>query len=438
MSHFLLRSILSAGCLALLAALGCEAPEPNNKLGTPGALPRNGEAAAGALPKINAATYLAHANLLERQGEFAAAAGQYRKVLEITPDSLIARNRLGITLNKLGENAEATKLFRETIDRHGGSAALYNNLGFSLYLEEKYDEADAALREATTLEPEFARAHMNRGLVLAKLQRWDEAHRTFAAATSPSDAHYNVALLQAEGRHYAAAARSLELALQINPDFDAARQELREVSRRIATDENPNLSTALASTGAAPTTTNLTAAQRITATTEPPNLTFTPELGSAAPSAPSSSTTPADTSTMATTLAAMPVATDTTLRDLSGNHPGSSTPPPPPAVRRNDAQIVLACDVSPAPLVSPAAVSTLMDKSPAQPPVPTAENAPPAPTSTTPPQPVLIETKPAETKPTNAISTDVKPVETKPNPPAHVQVVEAREIVVNDRALQKP
>jgi len=216
--------------ISLVFCVGCQQSPPHKS--TLGNLP--GQLPSGEEPRVNATTYFAHGHLLERQGHFERAAVQYHRALALQPEFLSARNRLGITLNKLGRNAEATQHFQRALDKHPATAYLHNNLGFSLYLEGKYEQAEAALALALELKPDFARAHMNLALVLARLDRFEEAFNELTQAGSDADACYNMGILLAEAEKYAEAAQYLEGALVARPDFDAARQQLHEVSRLAA------------------------------------------------------------------------------------------------------------------------------------------------------------------------------------------------------------
>jgi Tfp pilus assembly protein PilF len=227
------RTLFIAASFTLVALAACNTT--STEKGAPGALPR--AQSADVTPRLNASTYVAHGSLLERQGNFAQAAEQYRKALELTPDLPAARNRLGITLDKLGQHTEAAETFRAAIDRTPGQAHLHNNLGFSLYLDGQYAQAEQAFDRALELNPNFRRAHMNRGLVLARQARYDDALAAFKLACAEPDAYYNLALVQADAGHYADSARALEQALVLNPAFDEARQQLREVARMAATEE---------------------------------------------------------------------------------------------------------------------------------------------------------------------------------------------------------
>jgi Flp pilus assembly protein TadD len=224
------RFWLAFAGISLMFFVGCQQSPPQK--GTLGNLPN--QFPSGEEPRVNATTYFAHGHLLERQGQFERAAVQYQRALALQPEFLSARNRLGITLNKLGRNAEATWQFQRALVEHPGTAYLHNNLGFSLYLQGKYEQAEAALTSALELKPDFARAHMNLALVLARLGRFEEAFNELTQTGSEADACYNMGILLAEAEKYAEAAQYLEGALAARPDFDAARQQLREVSRLAA------------------------------------------------------------------------------------------------------------------------------------------------------------------------------------------------------------
>lgn len=219
----LIGATLAGVSLAFFVACATDAPQ-----NLPGALPN---ARGNVAPRVSASTFAAHAHLLERQGDLEQAVAQYREALSLSPEMTSARNRLGITLNKLGRHAEASAEFRRALEHAPQAANLYNNLGFSLYLEGRFDESERALARAVELLPSFRRARMNHGLALARLGRDTDALGEFLAAGTEADAHYNLALVQTETSRYADAARSLERALALSPEFPEAREQLREVAR---------------------------------------------------------------------------------------------------------------------------------------------------------------------------------------------------------------
>lgn len=229
------RNIVRAGIgmAGLLVSL-VVACQSTTDVSGPGALPSR---RVDQNPKVNAATFIAHGNLLERQGHYERAIEQYRKALELTPSSVLARNRLGVTLNKVGRHAEATQEFRRAVALGAKQAALHNNLGFSLYLEKDWAAARKAIRRALELDPNFRRARMNSGLIFAKQGRYDAALAEFQLAGTPEEAYYNLAVVQADAGEYRAAARSLSRAREINPDWEDARELLVQIAYLAAEQE---------------------------------------------------------------------------------------------------------------------------------------------------------------------------------------------------------
>lgn len=214
------RAIFLAGGLLAALCWACQAPPGQTQR------PDSSLHARGSMPKFTAKTYYAHANLLERQGDLGRAAGQYRDALKLDPDMLAAKNRLGITLNKLGRHHEASVVFRSAIARHPQLAYLQNNLGFSLLLDGKYADAQAALRRALELKPQFSRARMNHGIALAKLERFDEAYEEFARVGGKGEAYFNMAIMLADAQEYTEAMRFLHEALLADPSMASAKREL--------------------------------------------------------------------------------------------------------------------------------------------------------------------------------------------------------------------
>lgn len=229
------RSLPILAAALIVAMSGCQ--QQKQVVTPPGALPHRQP--DDKQPQINVATYFAHGHLLERQGNYELAAAQYRRALDARPNFVAARNRLGITLNKLAQHAEATREFEKVVAMRPESASLRNNLGFSQYLEGRYAEAEATLADAIALKPDYERARMNRALALAKLNRFEEALAEFQKVGTPADAYYNIGLLLTEANRYADAAQYLQAALEARPDFEAAREQLHHVARLAAGRTSP-------------------------------------------------------------------------------------------------------------------------------------------------------------------------------------------------------
>gem|GEM_PF-1155423 len=220
-----LSRLIPAGVMLTIWMLGCQTTTEMTTRAIP-----DGATARDVTPRLNAATYFAHAHLLERQGRYVRAVERYERALSLQPKYISARNRLGITLNKLGRNAEASEQFRLAVQARPNLAYLQNNLGFSLYLEGKNGPALAALEQAIELTPDFARARLNLALVLARFGRFDEAYAQFQRVCVPADAHFNMGIVLSDAGEYIDASAHLQQALALNPDLAGAKTQLDQVA----------------------------------------------------------------------------------------------------------------------------------------------------------------------------------------------------------------
>lgn len=125
----------------------------------------------------------------EVHGNYEAAAEEYKRVVELRPDSPEARNNLGVALKRKGELSRAAQAFTEALE----------------------------------LRPDYSAALSNRGWVLADQGRWSEARRDFERALRyrPDDDGALFGLSQAlrQARDYAGAQEALGRLIARSPNF---------------------------------------------------------------------------------------------------------------------------------------------------------------------------------------------------------------------------
>jgi len=113
------------------------------------------------------------------------------------PNSVYARNDLGLVLGEQGRLDEAISEYREALRIAPGYALAHYNLGFALTLQNKLDEAITHYSEALRLKPAFVKARTNLGIVLALQGKLDEAVAQFLEALRIQpvygEARYNLA-----------------------------------------------------------------------------------------------------------------------------------------------------------------------------------------------------------------------------------------------------
>jgi arylsulfatase A-like enzyme/Flp pilus assembly protein TadD len=154
----------------------------------------------GALPG-EARLRLAEGRLLWELGRRPEARAAFEAALPLAPTNGRARCRLGELLREMGEIEAAIARQREAVEVDPGSATCWNSLGMTLGGNARLAEAEQAFREAWRLDDTDHRYAFNLGLILQRQGRGDEARPWF------------------------------EKALQINPEFAPARDELRALTR---------------------------------------------------------------------------------------------------------------------------------------------------------------------------------------------------------------
>jgi tetratricopeptide (TPR) repeat protein len=123
------------------------------------------------------------------RGDFDAAIRDYRKVVELRPDSPEAYNNLGVAQKKKGD----------------------------------LDQAAESFNRALALKVDYGAALSNRGWVFAEQNKWTQARRDFEQALkiNPGDdgALYGLSQALREARDYSGAQRALGQLTSRSPNF---------------------------------------------------------------------------------------------------------------------------------------------------------------------------------------------------------------------------
>jgi protein O-mannosyl-transferase len=119
--------------------------------------------------RTNLANALAGCDLLDE------AAAEYRKAMEIRPDYAVAHNNLANILAQQNRTAEAIAEYEKAIALNPNYADACNNLGAALAGSGRFDAAVAQFRRALQIMPNFASAHGNLGMALSKQGKIEEA-----------------------------------------------------------------------------------------------------------------------------------------------------------------------------------------------------------------------------------------------------------------------
>jgi tetratricopeptide (TPR) repeat protein len=117
--------------------------------------------------------------------QFAEAAEEYEKALELEPDNVDVMSNLGVTYYRLGELDKAIEIYTKAIAIAPEDADIHSNLA-AAYVQKQEpgatDQLDMALEQYQTaieLAPDLAEAHYGAGAVYALLGRIEEAIQAF-------------------------------------------------------------------------------------------------------------------------------------------------------------------------------------------------------------------------------------------------------------------
>jgi len=132
---------------------------------------------------------LGRAEVLLRLGKTDAALDEYRRAVELWPDSAMALNALGYTMTYHSDDYdEAARLIRKALDLEPDSAAIMDSWGWVLHRQGRHEEGLTWLERAWA-DVKDAEIALHIAEVLAALGRCEEADEMLAEAEALDDDH---------------------------------------------------------------------------------------------------------------------------------------------------------------------------------------------------------------------------------------------------------
>lgn len=157
----------------------------------------------------------------------------YRRALQIKPDFAQAHSNLGTALLLKGQVDEAIAHYQKALEIDPNFAEARYSLGNAFLTEGKYSESIADYEAAVRIRPDYFEAHYNLGRVLATIGKTGEALKELneALRVDGNSAKVHCALGSLLGRmgHREEAVAHLVEALRLKPDYEYAKQQLREL-----------------------------------------------------------------------------------------------------------------------------------------------------------------------------------------------------------------
>jgi len=175
------------------------------------------------------ALYLQDLNMMD------AAAKEYRRLVGLYPEHVVAYNNLGALLAQQGHFDLAAAEFREAIRIRPNYADAQGNLGRLLLLEGRYREAKRHLQRALENNPNMPDVLVKLGFAYIQEKNWRLARRQFEEAIrlrpDNADAHAFLGGTLIQQGDLRAAERQILRALSIDPQHADARANLQLVRR---------------------------------------------------------------------------------------------------------------------------------------------------------------------------------------------------------------
>ena len=178
-----------------------------------------------------------------QNGAVDEAIAHYRRALQINPDFAQAHGNLGTALLLKGQMDEAIAHYQKALEIAPNYAEARYSLGNAFLAEGRYSESIANYEAALRIRPDYFEAHYNLGRVLATIGKTDEALKEFneALRAGGDSAKVHCALGSLLGRmgHREEAVAHLAEALRLKPDYENAKQQLRELGAPLQEQPRP-------------------------------------------------------------------------------------------------------------------------------------------------------------------------------------------------------
>jgi tetratricopeptide (TPR) repeat protein len=180
------------------------------------------------------------------RGDYLGAVDCYRESITGNPTFELLHLKLGVSLNRLNRSDEAIECFREALYIAPDFADAHQALGLALLNKMNFADAAGHLHEVTQIRPNDPAAHNFLGVALARQSKLTSARTSFAKAihlrSLYPEARFNLAQVHLQTGAFIDAARELDQALRINPEFAAAKT----ARERLAMSLRPRPATTLA------------------------------------------------------------------------------------------------------------------------------------------------------------------------------------------------
>jgi Flp pilus assembly protein TadD len=164
--------------------------------------------------------------------------GDAYRAVYFAPESAVVHNTLGTLFQSLGRRADARREYEKALRLDETAAYAANNLCYGWVLDDDVAKAERACRLALQLQPDLPAARNNLGLAYAASGNLVAAEGMFESAGGRGRTQYNLGMVHLARRRFPDAVKAFEAAQLLRPGVGAAKALAHQARAAQAETEN--------------------------------------------------------------------------------------------------------------------------------------------------------------------------------------------------------
>jgi Tfp pilus assembly protein PilF len=166
----------------------------------------------------------------DRERLLAQAQQTYHEVLQREPKNVDALLGLGRMYQVSGEFGKLAEVEQKARAMHANNAKVWSWLAVRHAQAKDWDTAAECYHQAARLDPDNRMYRIHLGFTLARGERYEEGYAWLSRCMKESEARYNLAMMMLHNGHPEQAKKQLGHALQSDPNFKAASDQIAALS----------------------------------------------------------------------------------------------------------------------------------------------------------------------------------------------------------------